>query len=50
MFNPVNPNFVFVSNTNGTMHGFILNPNKTFSNNITHTWSVTTWRGDVRWN
>ncbi len=50
MFNPVYSHFLFVSNINGIMYGFILNSNKTFTASISHNWGVNTWRGDVRWN
>lgn len=50
MFNPVYSHFVFVSHTNGSIYGFILNSNKTFTASISHNWPTTSWRGDVRWN
>jgi hypothetical protein len=51
MFNPVNPSFIFASESGGIMKGFIFNPiNKTLTANLTFNWNTSTWRGDVRWN
>jgi hypothetical protein len=50
MINPLNPSFLFVSENEGIMKGFILNDNKTLTANLTFNWNSTLWRGDVRWN
>jgi hypothetical protein len=50
MINPVNPSFLFVSESVGNIKGFILNENNTLSENITFNWNTSPWRGDVRWN
>jgi hypothetical protein len=51
MINPLNPSFLFASESEGIMRGFILNVNtKTLTANLTFNWNTSTWRGDVRWN